>query len=48
MKVQSVSTLRKVKKSIVQAEMDARAEESIEATRNGDTLSLDEFKKENR
>lgn len=48
MKLQKVSALERVEKSITQAEMETRAEESMKAIRNGDTLSLDEFKNENR
>ena len=44
----NVSALKKVEKSIIQAEMEARAKESLEAIKNGETLSIDEFKKENR
>ena len=48
MKLQNESALRKVEKSIIQAEMEARAEESLEAINEGAVLTIDEFKKENR
>ncbi|TRX58739.1 hypothetical protein FNH22_12750 [Fulvivirga sp. M361] len=48
MKLQKGSSLQKVEKSIIRVEMEARAEESMEAIKNGDTLSMDEFKNENR
>lgn len=48
MKLQNVSALRKVEKSIIQAEMEARAEESLKAIKGGEVLSIDEFRKENR
>lgn len=48
MKLQNVSALQKVEKSIIQAEMEARSEESLKAIKKGEVLSIDEFKKENR
>lgn len=48
MKLQKVSALERVEKSITLVEMEARAEESMEAVRKGETLSIAEFKSENR
>lgn len=48
MKLQNVSALQKVENSIIQAEMEARAEESLKAIKKGEVLSIDEFRKENR
>lgn len=48
MKLQKVSALERVEKSITQVEMETRAEESMEAIRKGETLSIAEFKCENR
>ena len=48
MKVQEVSTLQRMEKLIIQAELESRAEESLQAVEKGQVLSLDEFRKENR
>ena len=48
MRVQEVSTLQRMEKLITQAEMESRAEKSLEAIEKGDVLSMDEFGKENR
>ncbi len=48
MKLQNESALRKVEKSIIQAEMEARAEESLKAIKKDEVLSIEEFRKENR
>ena len=48
MRVHEVSTLQRMEKLIIQAEMESRAEKSIEAIEKGDVLSVDEFSKENR
>ena len=48
MRVNEVSTLQRMEKLITQAEMESRAEKSLEAIEKGDVLSMDEFSKENR
>ena len=48
MRVHEVSTLQRMEKLITQAEMESRAEKSLEAIKKGDVLSMDEFSKENR
>jgi len=48
MRVHEVSTLQRMEKLITQAEMESRAEKSLEAIKKGDVLSVDEFSKENR
>jgi hypothetical protein len=47
MKVQEVSTLQRMEKLIIQAEMESRAEKSLKAIEKGDVLSMDDFRKEN-
>ncbi len=39
--------IEKLDDFLVQAEMEARSEESLEAIRNGEALTLDEFFKSN-
>ena len=39
--------IEKLDDFLVQAEMEARSEESLEAIRNGEVLTLDEFFKSN-
>ena len=46
-KIEKSSSLEKLDDLFVQAEMEARAEESLEAIRNGEILTLDEFLKSN-
>ncbi len=48
MRVQNTSTLQRMDQLITQAEMEARAEESLMSISKGEVLSLDEFKQENR
>jgi len=48
MKVKEASTLQRMEKLITQAEMESGAEESLKAIDEGDVLSMDEFRKENR
>lgn len=48
MRVQEASTLQRIEKLIIQAEMESRAEKSLKAIDKGDVLSMDEFRKENR
>jgi hypothetical protein len=48
MRVQKTSTLQRLNELITQAEMETRAEESMEAINKGEVLSLDEFSRENR
>jgi len=47
MKIQSTSALKRMDELITQAELEIRAEESLNAIEKGDILSLDEFRKEN-
>ena len=48
MKIEKSSSHEKLDDLFVQAEMEARAEESLEAIRNGEVLTLDEFFKSNK
>lgn len=48
MKMQNTVALQKVEKLMIQAEMESRAEESLEAISNGDVLSIEEFGNENK
>ncbi|WP_339793853.1 hypothetical protein [uncultured Imperialibacter sp.] len=48
MQVQKKSTLERMDQLITQAEMETRAQESLEAINKGDVLSLDEFSQKNR
>lgn len=48
MKVQEVSTLQRMEKLIIRAEMESRSEKSLSAIEQGDVLSMNEFSKENR
>ena len=48
MRVQKASTLKRKEQLITQAEMESRAEESIEAISKEEVIPLDEFEKENR
>ncbi len=48
MKVKEVSTLQRLEKLIIQAEMESRAEESLKAIDEGEVLSIDEFSKKNK
>lgn len=47
-KVQKASTLERIEELIIQAEMESRADDSLVAIDNGDVVSLDQFRKENR
>ena len=46
-KIENSSSLEKLEDSFIQAEMEARTKESLEAIRNGEVLTLDEFLKSN-
>lgn len=48
MKIQEVSTLQRMEQLIIQAEVESQAEESLKAIEEGDVLSMDEFRKENK
>lgn len=48
MRVHKTSTLERMAKLITQAEMEARSQESLDAIKEGDVISLDEFRRENR
>jgi hypothetical protein len=48
MRVQKTSTLQRMDELITQAEMETRADESMDAISKGEVLSLDEFSQENR
>lgn len=48
MRVQNTHTLQRMNQLITQAEMEARAEESLKSINKGEVLSLDELKQENR
>ena len=48
MKMQKASTLKRMDELLTQAEMESRAEESLEAIERGEVLSMDEFRKENK
>lgn len=47
-KIEKSSSIEKLDDLFVQAEMEARTEESLEAIRNGEVLTLDEFIKSNK
>lgn len=47
MKLQNTSTLKRLDQLITQAEMEDRAERSLENIEKDEVLSLEEFKKEN-
>jgi hypothetical protein len=46
-KIEKSSSLEKLEDPLIQAEMEARTKESLEAIRNGEVLTLDEFLKSN-
>ena len=46
-KIEKSSSLEIVENPFIQAEMEARTKESLEAIRNGEVLTLDEFLKSN-
>ena len=46
-KIEKSSSLEIVEDPFIQAEMEARTKESLEAIRNGEVLTLDEFLKSN-
>lgn len=48
MRVQKTSTLERMGQLITQAEMEARTEESMEAIKKEDVVSIDDFRRENR
>jgi len=48
MKIEKSSSLEKIEESIIQAEMEARTEESLEAIKRGEVMTLDEFRKSNQ
>ena len=47
-KIEKSSSIEKLDDLFVQAEMEARTKESLEAIRNGEVLTLDEFIKSNK
>jgi hypothetical protein len=46
-KIEKSSSLEILEDPFIQAEMEARTKESLEAIRNGEVLTLDEFLKSN-
>lgn len=48
MKIHNASTLERMAQLITQADMEARSAESLEAIKQGDSISLDAFRNENR
>lgn len=48
MKIEKSSSLEKIEESILQAEMEARTEDSLEAIKRGEVMTLDEFRKSNQ
>jgi len=46
-KIEKSSSLEIVENPFIQAEMEARTKESLQAIRNGEVLTLDEFLKSN-
>ncbi len=46
-KIEKSSSVEIVEDPFIQAEMEARTKESLEAIRNGEVLTLDEFLKSN-
>ncbi|MCH7397109.1 hypothetical protein MM236_03875 [Belliella sp. DSM 107340] len=47
MKVQKTSTLERMEELIIRAEMEDRAEESLNSISNKEIISIEQFKKEN-
>ncbi len=47
MKIKDEAALHKVNELLTQAEMEFRTEESLEAIKNGDSISIESFRKEN-
>jgi hypothetical protein len=47
MKIEKSSMLERLEELFIQAEMEARTEESLESIRKGEVLTLNEFKKSN-
>ncbi len=48
MKMKNKVVLQKIEELIIQAEMESRAEESLDAINDGDVLSIQEFAEENK
>ena len=48
MRIEKSSSLEKIEESILQAEMEARTKESLEAIKRGEVMTLDEFRKSNQ
>ena len=48
MKVENSSTLTRLEELFIQAEMEARAEESLEAIKRGQDITPEEFRKSNQ
>jgi DNA topoisomerase IA len=48
MRIEKSSSLEKIEESIIQAEMEARTEESLEAIKRGEVMTLDVFRKSNQ
>jgi len=48
MSARKISILERMEKLMVQAEMEIRTEESLQAIENGEVLSIDEFREENK
>lgn len=48
MKVENSSTLTRLEELFIQAEMEARAEESLEAIQRGEVMTIEEFGKSNQ
>jgi len=46
-KIQEISTLKKLEKLVAQAELEARSIDSVKAINKGDTITLDKFGTEN-
>jgi hypothetical protein len=48
MRIEKSSSLEKIEESIIQAEMEARTDESFEAIKRGEVMTLEEFRKSNQ
>lgn len=48
MRMSDTSALEKLERLVIQIEMESRAEESLKAIDEGDVLSIDEFRNDNK
>ena len=48
LRIEKSSSLEKIEESIIRAEMEARTDESLEAIKRGEVMTLEEFRKSNQ